>query len=66
MTQISEAAKQALLSTGTNRQGAVPTHPMTQAVRQELEAAKLIGTSGGLTRRGTIARERLADAALPF
>lgn len=64
MTQISEAAKSALLSTGTNRQGAKPTHPMTADVKAELVTEGLIGTGGGLTRRGTIAREKLN--VLPF
>lgn len=64
MTNISEAAKAVLLSTGTSRQGAVPTHPMTDAVKTELVAEGLIGKGGGLTRRGTIARDRAN--VLPF
>ncbi len=64
MTQISEAAQTALLSTGTNRQGAKPTHPMTEDVRLELQDAGLIGAGLGLTRTGTIAREKLN--VIPF
>lgn len=61
---LSAAAQSALLSTGTNRQGAKPTHPMTPAVKAELVDAGLLGTGGGLTRSGTIARERLN--VIPF
>lgn len=61
---ISEAAKSILISTGTSRQGATPTHPMTPAVKAELEREGLIGPGGGLTRRGTIVRDRVN--VIPF
>jgi len=56
--ELTEAAKSALISTGTSRQGATPTSPMTAEVKAELVDAGLIGPRGGLTRRGTIVRDR--------
>lgn len=58
MTNMTDAAKAALLSTGTNRQGSVPTHPMTEDVERELKAAGYLGRGNGLTRAGSIARQR--------
>lgn len=57
---LSKEALSALMSTGTNRQGAVPTF-MTEEVREELVAAGMLGPGGGLTRSGSIAREKEAD-----
>lgn len=57
---LSKEALSALMSTGTNRQGAVPTF-MAEEVREELVAAGMLGPGGGLTRSGSIAREREAD-----
>lgn len=62
MMQMSEAAKTALLNAGTNRQGAKVIGG-TAAV-QELVNAGLIGEGRGLTRKGTIARQRVQDAAM--
>lgn len=62
--ELTEAAKSALISTGTSRQGATPTHPMTPATRQELERLELIGPGGGLTRRGSIVRDQVN--VIPF
>lgn len=62
---LSKAAQELLISIGTNRQGAklnAPTAPV--AVRLELRDAGLIGKDSGLTRKGSIARERLVSAAL--
>lgn len=60
--QLSTTAKTVLLSAGTNRQGA-RTYPLeNQAVRQELLSAGLIGDNDGLTRKGTIAREKILAA----
>lgn len=61
---LSPAAQSALLSTGTNRQGAKPTHRMTEEVRLELQDLGLIGEGLGLTRKGTIQRELHND--IPF
>lgn len=62
MTKLSDAATTALVNTGTNRQGEVVQG--SAAVLDELFGAGLVGQGNGLTRRGTIARERLATAAL--
>ncbi len=58
---LSKEALSVLMSTGTNRQGAVPQTRITEEVREELEAAGMLGPGGGLTRSGSIAREREAD-----
>jgi hypothetical protein len=59
---ISQAAKDALYGAGTNRQGTKVQG--TPEVLAELDRAGLIGPGGGLTRSGTIARQRVADAKL--
>lgn len=58
---LSREALSVLMSTGTNRQGSVPQTLVTEEVREELEAAGMIGPGGGLTLRGSIAREKEAD-----
>lgn len=63
---LTPAARSALISAGSNRLGATPTHRMTPATRQELEAASLLGPGGGLTIAGTIVRERLIEDQLTF
>jgi hypothetical protein len=62
MMQISQAAKDALINAGTNRQGARVQAPLD--VKWELENLGLIGRGTGLTRKGTIARERAVNEAL--
>lgn len=62
--QLTEAATQALLSTDTNRQGATPRGRVTEDTLKELRLVGLLGRGGGLTRRGTIVRQRLLDARL--
>lgn len=64
MSELSEAARTALMDVGTNRQGATIPTTTAVAVRRELGDAGLIGRTCGLTRKGTIVRERLMDAAL--
>ena len=59
---LSEDARTALINAGTNRQGAKVM--ATWPVHKELVAAGLIGDGGGLTRAGTIERERLVTEAL--
>lgn len=59
---MSQAAKDMLIDAGTNRQGTSVTGPAT--VRAELAALGLIGQAGGLTRKGSIARERLVNEML--
>jgi hypothetical protein len=62
MHKLSAAATEALINVGTNRQGAVAQG--TEAAMAELQRAGLIGDGFGLTRRGTIVRERVMSAAL--
>ena len=58
-TTLSQDAKDALISIGTNRQGAKLTPRWHKPeVVQELVDAGLVGPGFGLTRPGTIARER--------
>lgn len=66
MTNLSEAAQIALLSATCNRQGANVTESgrCTGAAASELRIRGLIGMQGGLTRKGTIVRERLVNARL--
>lgn len=60
---MSREAKTALINTGTNRQGAkVHAGPALQ----EMKDLGLVGQDGGLTRKGSIVREREMEAALNF
>lgn len=62
--EITAAAAGALVDAGTNRQGAtIPTTTPIEA-RRELVAAGLIGPTAGLTRKGTIVRERIMEEML--
>lgn len=60
MTNLSEAAKTALINAAAHQGAPVVA---TQEVLAQLILAELIGFGGGLTRKGTIARERLVRAA---
>jgi len=61
---LSAAATAALIDCGTNRQGTpIPTTTPLAAVA-ELVKADLIGPNRGLTRKGTIARERAVTARM--
>lgn len=62
--KLSTEAVKALIAVGTNRQGAMVTTAFDSSVLDELQRAGVIGDGLGLTRRGTIARQRLMDAAL--
>lgn len=62
MHKLSAAATEALINAGTNRQGAVAQG--TSVALNELWNAGLIGPGNGLTRRGTIIREKVMTAAL--
>ena len=60
--KLSEAARTALINAGTNRQGAaVKADPV---VVTELYDFGLVGLGDGLTRRGSIERERIMSAEL--
>lgn len=61
--KLSAGAERALINTGSNRQGATIPSTTTQEVAQELRRAGLVGLMG-LTRAGTIARERLVNRVL--
>jgi hypothetical protein len=60
-TTLSKAAQEALLSTRSNRQGETVPKTTDVVVISELSSEGLIGPGNGLTRRGTIVRERLFD-----
>ena len=61
---LSPEALSALMTTGTNRQGAmVHLHP-DSPVWEELFLAGMVGVGGGLTQTGSITREKHADALL--
>lgn len=59
---MSEVAKVALINAASNRQGAKVT--ADPVVVTELFDLGLVGIGDGLTRKGTIARERLVTAVL--
>ncbi len=63
MMKLSRAAVADLINAGTSRQGAkvAPTYLGTES---ELRVAGLIGEDCGLTRKGSIERERLMNAML--
>lgn len=63
---MSELAATTLMSTGTNRQGATPAPLTPTEVLEELRYSGYIGAGNGLTRKGTIARERLIDELSNF
>lgn len=58
---ISTAARNALVNVGTNRQAATIPASTPKDVVAELQRAGLIGEGRGLTRRGTIERERYVN-----
>lgn len=62
--QLSPQALTALMNTGTNRQGSAVPVARGSALWRELEAAGMIRSGGGLTRAGSIARERHATRLL--
>lgn len=61
---MSQAARTALLSIGTNRQGATPSPATPANALAELEWLGLIGKGQGLTRKGTIKRELLVSSLM--
>jgi len=61
---LSKQARSALISVGTNRQGAVVHPNLPAGVLKELRDADLIGRGYGLTRKGSIERERIVDAMM--
>lgn len=61
--KLTAEARTALINVGTNRQGAKVTGTDV-ATELELNMAGLIGEGAGLTRTGTIVRQRLMDLAL--
>jgi hypothetical protein len=62
--ELSPEALSALMTTGTNRQGAmVQLHP-DSPVWEELFLAGMVGVGGGLTQTGSITRQKHADELL--
>lgn len=59
--QLSREALSALMNVGTNRQGAAVPVARGSEVWDELKAAGMIRERGGLTRAGSIVRQREAD-----
>jgi hypothetical protein len=62
--QMSEAAKRALTNAPGYAQGTVIDPDTNLFVAMELINAKMIGKNGGLTRKGSIAAEKLKSAEL--
>lgn len=58
---LSAPQKEALLSCGTNRQGATPARMTDAQILRELQDMGFLGKEWGLTRRGTIKRQILAE-----
>ena len=54
--------KSALMAAASNRQG-TPV-PAIDRVRREMQEIGLVGPDGGLTRQGSIERERIMSAEL--
>ena len=61
---MSEAARAALWSIGTNRQGATPAPTTPREILDELKAMGYLGKGWGLTRRGTIKRQLMVEDEL--
>jgi hypothetical protein len=59
--KLSDQAKRVLINCGTHRQGTAINPRTPEPVLQELIDLGLIGPGHGLTRRGSIAQERVMD-----
>lgn len=62
--KLSGAAKTALINIGTLRQGATLRPGTAEDVRLELADAGLVGRVNGLTRAGSIERQRLVSEGI--
>lgn len=60
LPDMSQAAKDALLGTGTNRQGTPIPQLTTQKVRDELTRLEMVGPNLGMTAYGSGIRMQLA------
>lgn len=58
---MSTAARTALMNIGTMRQGSTCGPAAPSAVISELKSLGFLGDGGGLTRKGSIKRQRIAD-----
>lgn len=65
IANLTNPARDALLSVGTRRQGATPRRTSAE-VMAELTAAGMLGKNGGLTRRGSIAYEIVSEEAMAW
>jgi len=63
-SDLTPAHADALLSCGTNRQGATCARMTPQQILDELQAMGFLGKEWGLTRRGTIKRQILTEDQL--
>jgi hypothetical protein len=58
---MSTAARTALMNIGTMRQGSTCGPATPREVIAELKSLGYLGAGGGLTRKGSIQRQRIAD-----
>jgi len=58
---MSAAARTALMDIGTMRQGSTCGPATPSAVVAELKSFGFLGEGGGLTRRGSLERQRIED-----
>ena len=61
---LSEAAVEVLKSVPGSTMGMTPARGVSASVRDELRAAGMIGSAGGLTQRGSIWKERQDSSSL--
>lgn len=61
---MSEKARAALIDIGTRCQGQTPPPITDAAIREELATLGYLGKRHGLTRRGSIIRERILNAEM--
>jgi hypothetical protein len=61
MNKMSTAARTALMNIGTMRQGSTCGPATPSAVVAELKSLGYLGAGGGLTRKGSIKRELIAE-----
>lgn len=64
MTEMSEAAQSVLINMSSSRQGTTPKGKNPTDALAELQVAGVLGDDYGLTRRGSIVRDRLVSARL--
>lgn len=63
---MSEKALSALVNIGSRRRGTTVPASISHAVLAELSALGYIGPKGGLTDKGSVARQKIMDELLPW